>query len=70
MSHTASTSEDARFTAGLYIDVVAALKKHGYVASSNSAVYADVLVDLLQMVRHFEGRHATDEDFDAGQVAP
>lgn len=49
-------NSDPRFTTGLLIDVRAALMKHGYNPSADPKSHADVLVDLLQLTRHFEGR--------------
>jgi hypothetical protein len=47
---------DPRFTMGLYLDVIRVLEKHGYVRAPGNAPGAGVLVELLHMVREFEGR--------------
>lgn len=48
-------ADDPRFTMGLYIAVLGVLKKHGYVEAADRRAHADVLLDLLHMVKHFEG---------------
>jgi hypothetical protein len=46
---------DPRFNMGLVSDVCLVLQRHGYKPAPQSATYADVIVDLMRMARHFEG---------------
>lgn len=48
--------DDPRFTMGLYFDVITVLEKHGFVRAPQPAAHARALVELLHMVREFEGR--------------
>lgn len=53
---TSESYDDPRFTMGLYVDVLAVLEKHGFVRAPSTAAHAGTLVELLHMVREFEGR--------------
>ncbi len=46
---------DPRFTMGLYFDVITILEKHGYVRAPSPSAHGGTLVELLHMVREFEG---------------
>ena len=53
---TSDPNDDPRFTMGLYLEVIAVLEKHGFVRAPDPAAHAGSLVELLHMVREFEGR--------------
>lgn len=52
----AVVADDPRFTIGLFADVIAVLEKHGYVKAPQKSALAGAMVDLLHLVREFEGR--------------
>lgn len=51
--------EDPRFTMGLYVDVIYVLEQHGYIRDTDPSAHARSIVELLHMVREFEGVRGT-----------
>ncbi len=63
-------SGDRRFTAGLMVDVFAALERHGYQRGKDPKIYADCLVELLHLVEAFEGKRRDPADTTATDDTP
>lgn len=53
---SSDSNNEPRFTMGLYFEVITVLEKHGFVRAADPAAHAGAMVELLHMVREFEGK--------------